>query len=62
MKSPKQKFYGYSCHDCGNDLYLPESAEKFIYCPFCGEAVNDLTCHSVLTVRIVDSKEYESGD
>ncbi len=62
MKSQTRKFYGYSCHDCGNDLYLPDSPEKFIYCPFCGEIVNDLTYLSVLTVRIVKDEEYESDN
>ena len=43
-------------------LSLMDALEKFIYCPFCGENVNDLECLRVLTIRIVADKEYESGD
>lgn len=62
MKPKQTKLYGYSCDDCRNEVWLMDAPEKFIYCPFCGEVVNDLQCSRVLTIRIGKEKEYESGD
>jgi DNA-directed RNA polymerase subunit RPC12/RpoP len=62
MKPIKQKLYGYSCEVCGTKVYLLESAEKYLYCPFCGEKVNDLTPQNVMKIRIDEMKDYESGN
>ena len=62
MKPIKATIYGYSCDECHNEVFLMDSPEEFIYCPFCGESVNDIQCYRVLTIRIMADKEYESKD
>jgi DNA-directed RNA polymerase subunit RPC12/RpoP len=47
---------------CGTKVYLLESAEKYLYCPFCGEKVNDLTPQNVMKIRIDEMKDYEIGN
>ena len=61
MKTRKEKLYGYPCSECGNEVWLMSAPEEFIYCPFCGENVNDLECARVLTVRIEKDEDYCGG-
>lgn len=61
MKSTKAKLYGYACGECGNDVWLKDAPEKFIYCPFCGESVKELECARILTIQITADEEYNRG-
>lgn len=62
MKPTKAKLYGYSCDECKNEIWLMDSPEEFIYCPFCGESVNELECSRILKIQILADDEYKSGD
>ena len=45
------KFFGYTCPECGNDTWLADEPEKFIYCAHCGGDEGKLVVTKMLTVR-----------
>ncbi len=61
MKPIRTKIYGYVCYACRNEVWLMDAPEKYIYCPFCGEDVNDLSPVRVFTILIEKEREYKSG-
>jgi ribosomal protein S27AE len=52
MKNKNEiKFFGYRCPECGNDTWLADEPEKFIYCAHCGGDEGKLRVAKILAIR-----------
>ena len=50
MKSTLLRFFGYRCPRCGNDTWLADLPEKFLYCAHC-DGEGNLRVTKTLTIR-----------
>jgi len=50
MKHKLLRFYGYRCPRCGDETWLADLPEKFIYCALC-DGTGNLCVTKVLTIR-----------
>jgi ribosomal protein S27E len=50
-RSIEIRFFGYECPECGNDTWLADAPEKFIYCAHCGGDEGKLVVTSGFTMR-----------
>lgn len=50
MKNKLLRFFGYRCPRCGNDTWLAEVPERYIYCALC-DGEGNLRVTEILTVR-----------
>jgi ribosomal protein S27AE len=45
------KLFGYRCPECGNDTWLADAPEKYIYCAHCGGDEGKLRVTKILKIR-----------
>jgi ribosomal protein S27AE len=50
MKNTLLRFYGYRCPRCGDETWLADIPEKFIYCALC-DGEGNLSVTKTLTIR-----------
>ena len=50
MKNKLLRFFGYRCPRCGDETWLADLPEKFIYCALCNGEGN-LRVTKILTIR-----------
>jgi len=51
MKTKNEiKFFGYRCPECGNDTWLADEPEKFIYCAHCGSDEGKLRVTKIILI------------
>jgi ribosomal protein S27AE len=50
MKNKLLRFYGYRCPRCGDETWLADLPEKFIYCALC-DGEGNLQSTKTLTIR-----------
>ncbi len=51
MKKTPLRFFGYRCPRCGDETWLADIPERYIYCALCGGDDGDLVLTKIITAR-----------